>query len=45
MRYGVINAMAEEKAALVDAMVDEKRQPLRENYFITGKLVMWMLSL
>ncbi|WP_288571923.1 5'-methylthioadenosine/adenosylhomocysteine nucleosidase [uncultured Weissella sp.] len=38
MRYGVINAMAEEKAALVDAMIDEKKTTIAGKLFHHGKI-------
>lgn len=38
MRYGVINAMAEEKAALVEAMSDEKQTTIAGKLFHHGKI-------
>lgn len=38
MRYGVINAMAEEKAALVESMVDEKTTTIAGKLFHHGKI-------
>ena len=38
MRYGIINAMAEEKAALVAAMTDEKQTTIAGKLFHHGKI-------
>jgi len=38
MRYGIINAMAEEKAALVAAMVEEKQTTIAGKLFHHGKI-------
>ena len=39
MRYGIINAMAEEKAALVAAMTDEKQSNLKLELFQLEEII------